>query len=307
MHVAPGTYQGGFSTTASGTASGRIRYISDTKWGAKIVPSSSSSSRVAWDNRGNYVDIDGFDFDGQSGSKWTNGVGASGSHNVVKNNHIHHIADKVACSNQGGSAVNTNHYYYGVKNDVIGNVVHHIGSSGCRYIQGIYISTDGNVKNNLVYQIGGAAIHLWHDATNVNIANNTTFGSGVGIVVGGGGAYHRSGLNDYTHVVNNVVFDNDYGIVESGKTGTHNTYTNNLVHQHKNYNWRLLNGLTHTSSITADPQFVNYLRAGGGDYHLKDTSPAIDKGTKTHAPSTDLDGKVRPQGAAVDIGAYEIR
>src|SRR5262249_18265495 len=37
IHVAPGTYYGGFQTTVSGTASAPIHYVSDTKWGAIIV------------------------------------------------------------------------------------------------------------------------------------------------------------------------------------------------------------------------------------------------------------------------------
>lgn len=42
------------------------------------------------------------------------------------------------------------------------------------------------------------------------------------------------------------------------------------------------------------------------DGHLKPTSPAIDKGTSYGAPSDDLDGNLRPQGAGIDIGAYEF-
>ncbi|MFC5547391.1 DUF4214 domain-containing protein, partial [Massilia aerilata] len=38
--VAPGTYAGGIKTTANGTASARIYWVSTTKWGAKIVPPS---------------------------------------------------------------------------------------------------------------------------------------------------------------------------------------------------------------------------------------------------------------------------
>jgi hypothetical protein len=60
-----------------------------------------------------------------------------------------------------------------------------------------------------------------------------------------------------------------------------------------------------TGTITADPQFVNYQANGTGDYRLKSTSPAIDKGTATSAPTTDIDCYARPRGAAHDIGAYE--
>ncbi len=57
-------------------------------------------------------------------------------------------------------------------------------------------------------------------------------------------------------------------------------------------------------SIYADPLFVN---ATAHDYHLTAESPAIDAGTAEGAPSDDLDGYHRPQGAGYDIGPYEYR
>jgi len=47
-----------------------------------------------------------------------------------------------------------------------------------------------------------------------------------------------------------------------------------------------------------------------GDYHLKAGSNGIDHGTAACAtsncvPAVDIEGTGRPQGAAVDIGAYE--
>ncbi|MDB5909338.1 MAG: hypothetical protein JWP34_3452 [Massilia sp.] len=60
-----------------------------------------------------------------------------------------------------------------------------------------------------------------------------------------------------------------------------------------------------TGTITADPQFVNFQANGTGDYRLKSNSPAINIGTATSAPTTDIDFYARPRGAAHDIGAYE--
>jgi hypothetical protein len=61
-----------------------------------------------------------------------------------------------------------------------------------------------------------------------------------------------------------------------------------------------------TGTVTADPQFVNYQAAGTtGDYRLKSTSPAINKGTASSAPTYDINNIARPRGAAYDIGAYE--
>lgn len=49
--------------------------------------------------------------------------------------------------------------------------------------------------------------------------------------------------------------------------------------------------------------FVDY---AGGDYRLVADAEAVDAGDATYAPATDIDGTARPQGAAVDIGAYEF-
>lgn len=307
VFVSPGTYTGGFSTSASGNATARVRYVSTTRWGAVIVPPASSTNTTAWTNSGNYVDIDGFDVNGTNDPSlaWRNGIYTTGSQNSIKNNQVQHIGEKVACDSRGGSAINTDYWKYGVQTEVLGNVVHHNGYAGCRYIQAIYISTSATVKNNIVFQNGGAAIHLWHDANHVDVVNNTVFGNGVGIVVGGGDYYHTTGPADYVNVYNNIVIDNGYGIIENGQTGTHNSYVNNLVFRNATQ-WAMLTS-SHSGDINADPQFVNYVKTGGGNYHLTSTSPAINRGTATLAPPTDFDGVARPQGDGIDIGAYEYK
>jgi hypothetical protein len=191
-----------------------------------------------------------------------------------------------------------------VQSEVIGNLVHDIGPAGCTFVQGIYISTSGSVKNNVVYRVAEAAIHLWHDATNVIITNNTVTTSHTGIVVGGGDFYYTAGPDDYTAVYNNIVYDNYYGISEQGKTGVHNTYRNNLVYQNT-VNWTLRNGLTHTGTVTSAPYFVGYTKTGTPNLHLTSSSPAIGRGTATNAYPTDFDGRPRNSSTGYDIGAYQ--
>ncbi|CAH0291133.1 hypothetical protein SRABI118_04077 [Massilia sp. Bi118] len=307
--VAPGTYAGGIKTTANGTSSGRIYWVSTTKWGAKIVPPSSSSNNNAWDNRGNYVSIIGFDVDGTnsgSGTKWTHGIYTGGSYGMIQDNHIHHIARSVACTSAGGSAIGVDSYYHGVKSDIVSNVVNDIGPAGCTYVQGIYVSTSGTIKNNLVYRVGAVGIHLWHDATDVVITNNTVTSSNFGMVVGGGDFYYTTAGANNVYVANNIIYDNKYGISEQGKTGTGNKYVNNLVFQNPTYNISLRNGLKDTGTISSNPLFKAYSRtAATPDYHLTSSSPAIGRGTATNAYPTDLDGKARNASTGYDIGAYQ--
>jgi hypothetical protein len=307
VHVAPGTYPGGFRTAASGSASGRIYFVSTLRWGAKIVPAANSAAATAWDNRGNYVDIDGFDVDGsvsQGGTKWSNGIYNGGSYDVIRNNHVHHIAATDSCAG-AASGIGIDSYYHGVQSGVIGNMVHDIGSPGCRDVQGIYINTPGTVKNNVVYRIAETGIQLWHDANNVIIANNTVAASGMGIVVGGGDYYYTSGPNDRTQVSNNIVYDNKNGISEQGRTGKNNSYRNNLVFQNTAGDWSLANGLRPSATITAEPQFLAYNKSGTPDFRLRSGSPAIGKGTAINAPASDFRGYPRSIGTGYDIGAYQ--
>jgi len=307
--VAPGTYAGGIKTTANGTAAGRIYWVSTTKWGAKIVPPSSSSNNNAWDNRGNYVSIIGFDVDGTnsgSGTKWTHGIYTGGSYGMIQDNHIHHVARSVACTSAGGSAIGVDSYYHGVKSDIVGNVVNDIGPAGCTYVQGIYVSTSGTIKNNLVYRVGAVGIHLWHDATDVIITNNTVTSSNFGMVVGGGNFYYTSAGANNVYVANNIIYDNKYGISEQGTTGKNNKYVNNLVFQNPSYNFSLRNGLKDTGTISSNPLFKAYSKtAATPDFHLSSSSPAIGRGTATNAYPTDLDGKPRNASTGYDIGAYQ--
>jgi hypothetical protein len=300
--VAPGTYTGGVKTTASGTSSGRIYWVSTTKWGAKVVPGSTAN---IWDNRGNYVSIIGFDFDGSSKPAVTHGVYTGGSYSMIQDNHVHHIAKSATCNSAGGSAIGTDSYYNGVMSDVVGNTVHDIGPAGCKYIQGIYVSTSGSVKNNVVYRVGEAAIHLWHDANHVTITNNTVASSHYGIIVGGGDFYHLRTGDNYTVVNNNILIDNGYGISEQGTTGKNNSYSNNLVYNNGT-SISLRNGLTAKNTVSSNPLFVSYSKTmTTPNFHLTSSSPAIGRGIATGVLATDIDGKARTAATGYDIGAYQ--
>lgn len=306
VHVAPGTY-GNVATSTSGTATGRIRYVSQTKWGAKIA---GTGTEATWTSHGSYTDIVGFDVTG-SGRL---GILNYGSYTSISGNHVHNMAVSGGCTGSGGAGI-VNANYSSSDGDVIGNVVHDIGVPGaCNGVQGIYSSNlRGHIYNNIVYRASAFGIHLWHAANNVTIANNTVFangsgGMGGGIVVGTGDSPGGVVL-DNTRVVNNVVYNNPASsIVEycySGQSciGANNTIANNLVYG--NGSSISLRVGSASGTITADPQFVSYQANGTGDYRLKSTSPAIDKGTSTFAPSFDIDNVARPRGAALDLGAYE--
>jgi len=307
VHVAPGTYAETITATVSGTASGRIRYVSDTKWGAKLVP--AAGANTMWKVDGGYTDIDGFQVDGTGSTSVRQGIYLTGGNSTVKNSWVHHVAENSGCDSDGGSGILADQYRGAAFNnyDFIGNLVHDIGGS-CDKIQGIYHASSGTVKNNIVYA-SNYGIHLYHDDHDIDVVNNTVFGNRVfGIVYGGCSSAQNSGCpTTGVNIHNNIVYDNFGGIAgpidaEDGN----NTLRNNLVYGNRTDFDLSTPSLSQTSeTVSANPQFVNYIRTGGGDYHIKSTSPVIDKGLSTIAPSTDINGKARPVGLGIDIGAYE--
>ncbi|UUZ46626.1 right-handed parallel beta-helix repeat-containing protein [Massilia sp. B-10] len=274
----------------SGTDAQRIYYVSTVKWGARLVPPMSSETKVGWDNRGNYIDIIGFDVDGsvsRNGIKWTHGIYNGGSYTVIKGNRVHHIAQNTPCDGVGGAGIGVDSYYHGVQSAVIGNTVHDIGPANCRFVHGIYISTSGSAKNNIVHNIGGAAIQLWHDANNVVISNNTVAASMTGILVGGGDFITRAvpmitpAFTTTSCTTTSTAFPNR--VKPAPTTPTATTSFSRAARR---------TGNCATASRTpapspSRPEFVRYARRGGSDFRLRSNSPTIGKGSAELAPLID--------------------
>jgi hypothetical protein len=306
IHVAPGVYKvsasslgsAGITTVRSGTATARIKFVSDVKGGAKIVVSGTG---ITWHSKGSYVDIDGFDISGTG----RHGILADGTNLTITRNFIHDLTISGGCNGSGGGAIDTNGGAGGVL--INANVIRNIGYAmigKCATVQGIYIANPNNVvTNNIVSGVAAVAIQQWHGATASTIVNNTVFHSKEGILIGQGdaGTLASGSINNY--VANNIVYDNTtYGIIEAGKVGTGNRYVNNVVFK-SGTNVKMQKGAV-SGTITADPKFVRYVANGTGDYHVMTGSPAIGKGATTYPLTTDVDGASRV-GLPRSIGAYK--
>ena len=329
IHVADGTYSvacsgkctvgyGGeaIKTTVSGTASARVRWVSDHRWGAHIVSSgyawkrgvgvgAANGANITWYNTGDYVDIVGFDISGDGHI----GIANDGSYVQTLSNHIHNITAPGACSGFAGGAAgvdNTNNSV-GQSSDAIGNWIHDVGDLNHRCASGghgIYQAAhQGKLQNNLIYRVQGYGVHLWHHATNISVTFNTVFQAYGGVVVGGS----DGSTNENTVVANNILVNNQaYGLVELGSVGSHNAYASNVI-SGNHIDLSLLSGhaATGTINVTAGTLFVNWQQDGSGDYHLRAGSAAIDAAAPAYTASSDFAGGARPVNGLYDIGCYE--
>jgi hypothetical protein len=325
IHVAPGTYPEDVVTQASGTSTARIRFISDQRWGAKVVGQGANNAfQVGSGGNGSYVDVIGFDVSGASSSR----IGiATYSHDLrILGNRVHDVpgvGSTASCFAGAGIFIGTGPLAATTNvgsNLVDSNYVYNIATNNipfpqqCNQAHGIYVGTPSNkVSNNLVFHSAGYGIQVYGHVSNEVVSNNTTFYNGKsGIVIGSDGTM----VDDYTTVNNNISVNNgatysNAGIQEvsypSGYIGSHNVYSNNLTYGNSggNYDLTVSSPVNALTSGTNSATFVNYTGNASGDYHLLSGSTAIDSGTSSAAPTLDFSGGNRPTGLKWDIGAYE--
>lgn len=320
VHVAPGTYTESVVSSTSGTSTGYIYYVSDTKWGAKIVPPASSAGGAGWRQKGNYVWIVGFDINGSTvPAGWRHGIWNSGSNVTVRDSHIHRIGNGAPCNNNGGAGIMEDGYSGGRYQDVLNNVVNNVGPAGCWYFHGIYMASyDFKVQNNISYGNASVGIAGNHDVGRGYVTNNTVFRNGRrGISLQGNDFYFDTAGGPFT-VENNIVYDNNLdgpyndgsatGISVFGTLRGTSVIRNNYSANNRNTEIFMKSGFGSVDSniTTGTPGFVNYRTDGTGDYRLASSSAMIDKGIATNAPAVDLDYRKRPQCAGIDLGAHEF-
>jgi hypothetical protein len=314
VYVSPGTYTQPITVTTDGTADARITFFSEVQWGAKIK---TTGAQASWITQADYIDIVGFDVSSTDGR---GGIENFGSFIRTIGNHVHNVPSK--CDSDGGDGIGDDDFH-AHDNDIIGNVVDHIGASYpklCEYVHGIYHSNArGHILNNIVYDNAGCGINLWHAATDTVVDNNLSFGNQAhGISIGTDTDDTNNVLGDHFIVANNIsIYNARLGIRERVGVGPHNQYLNNIVYgngffpfggeryDNQHSDWPSMAGSKDLHTITQNAEFVDYEADGSGDYHLQASSPAIDAGTSIGAPSTDFDGKPRPQDKGIDIGPYE--
>jgi hypothetical protein len=150
------------------------------------------------------------------------------------------------------------------------------------------------IANNISYQNGGGGI-IAHQSEHVDIVNNTSYANAQTSELYQNGQVY-AGFSSDIKILNNIIHAN------SGQKVNRNYQNVNVVYDYNLYTQGPVTEAMGSHDIIANPQFVD---PSNGDFRIKSTSPAINKGYYWGGLTTDYAGKPRPAGGAYDIGAYE--
>jgi len=249
---------------------------------------------------GNVIDMEGSSQGTQGhGIYLSHGSGAVIRRNVIKG-YVQGYGIHIFDQRRGSDARS---FYRKIRNAVIeGNMV--TGSTQRAGI--IAVAYDGaaidnlTIRNNVVYGNAGPGIVVGAQASNIHIYNNTIYGNGVSAIQVETN-YSRGTLSDVA--IKNNILD-----ISGSTMGNHIkvTVSRSTISADTNLYWpgpARLSNISDPRAVVGDPRYVS---AAGRDFHLQPGSAAIDRGLTLPMVPTDRDGVRRPQGAVIDIGAYEF-
>ncbi len=224
------------------------------------------------------------------------------SNGKIYNNHVYNL------NNRLGIYVDAwDKHTYNI--EIYNNLVHDISGA-----DGFTLASEAGglleniqIYNNIAYDCGICGITIssngdsaTHPMKDIHIINNTFYSNGSG-EWGGGIAVDNADLQ--SAVIRNNILSQNLSFqmeVESYVPGQNVTADHNLIHGFRDYDGEIKGD----DFVEGDPLFIS---ASGADFHLQQSSPAIDAGSSTSAPSFDYDNIARPQGSGYDIGAYEYQ
>lgn len=341
VNVAQGTYNECVFTNKTGTQNQRIKYVSTSYLGAKIVCDGSGSQAgqlSVWVNgtgsntrTADYTTITGFEVTSNTPTTRCSGISNFGSFAIIQYNYIHDILGQAqagtgTCPN-GGAGIelrnNGNPPTVQTHSLADGNIIDHIGLAPggvtgvrCPTIHGIYVSSPQHtVTNNTITRACGWGIHIFHNTTQEVVANNVVVNNFNGGILN---SASDGFTNNNSFFANNVSANNGpEGQFEEKYGPTSGTVYHNNAAWGSNTAYNFSNGSrTNTNPITtgSDSNFFNNYASGiakNMDTTLKTGSPGIGAGyngscnaTSPCIPTTDQVGNGENNPIDVGVRAY---
>ena len=296
----------GVSISKAGTAGAWITLQAEHDGAAILDCQGVCHSYISLGGGSAYWIIRGFDIrNGQWAGIFANGGGAQSV--VIRRNLIHNIGNRYDASSIGIMGIYTDASASSWTID--GNIFHDIGRTAVltgTHDHGIY--THGGsmtIVNNVFYNLKNG----WHiqtaDGFSGTIANNTFYGPDP--VAGTVGQVMLWGADSNLAVRDNIFYGaNSVGVTSYALTVSGScSFDHNLTFT-PGASIPVVStpaGCSQTGELLdRDPLFSN---PAAFDFHLKAGSPAIDAGVAAAGAGSDFDGTARPQGSAVDLGAFE--
>ncbi|HEY6562980.1 MAG TPA: putative Ig domain-containing protein, partial [Pirellulaceae bacterium] len=257
---------------------------------------------------GNTLGIQAFDALALHNRAYGNTIGIRGRSNAtIEANQIYSNSIGISGDPFGGfTGLISNNLVYG--NTSRGIFIERAGGPGIRII------------NNTVHQAVGDAVRIENNAHGTTLRNNVI--------------WVDSGYDIYVAANSQTAFSSNYNLLHQGIAPQAHVGFWGGVDRHSLGDWQSATGQD-MNSLAGDPLWVDrdgpdnvlgYTTAGGGydgglddNFHLRGSSPAIDRADATLAPTLDRDGLPRaddpgtmnagtPAGLAyVDLGAHEFQ
>jgi parallel beta-helix repeat protein len=297
--VSPGVYDYGSNAARFSKSGANGRYITvtcATRWTCTIRNSVTGNRTFVY-LEGNHIAFDGFEVTNTSIGGNNLGIYVTSTNDVkITRNRIHHIETDCGQNGGGGIQLAGSGSSPGVGTNMLidSNLIYDISWSSCQHsssvqTDGILAETAGGgitITNNIVYHVaGGWGIVTGNGSGNAQpmlIRNNTVFSNGNGGIAVVGGTV--APVITHNIVVNNGLLSPRCGI--SLPSGLPSNMGQNDLWNNAGGNYCIEWGSSDQSirpgDIAIDPArgttFLNWQADGSGDYRVKASGPASDRG-----------------------------